>query len=1122
MQKVKLLVLIIAFAAGGVSGDELSQLKMIKLIKNVNASSCLDGNPAENAVDGNMSTSWVSSPSVSSTFEIDFGKEVDVIGTHIYFDHGDTDAIEDFNFSYEEASGTWQDISIYKLQSARVDLGCGKIKGNARSAMWFKFQALKMKKLRITLTKTQVDSTKIREVTVWSHIAGLPSKGFCGLGTGIEGGWDGLITHDDIPLIYLNQSGFNLNRPKRFTAPTIKDGTKFIVRHKDGKDAFFTGTIQNNLGDFTPLNPLDDKEYVVVAAGETSVPFRIGPWWIERVTYQNAIDFMIDSRNHLGTSRRRVGNSIGWRDDCHFAFEVNTLVAQYLSNPKAYERMPGQIKYEKPSEPAYWGGLTPYPEDAPDIVKMIHWGTDVIITGNFRHEMLKEQLACFVYAWPWLERWLDKQNYDVVSEYAFAHWGDSKIEERYAYDKTPEHDLFAVKKVLGSTKGEMPPGHSVQPNLMMYEVAKRQGRADAKKYFDAAFAQVEWMIANLDWNDPQTTKGQRMSEHVTMTGLAHFMTQYPKRAPKGLKQKITDWAKVVIRRSENMWDFRKLTDDGDWTPSGDQPTMWNEPGNIIGFPACLTAAMQVIDDPKINQRLKQLAYSHMDNAFGRNPTGRHFSFNAPREIEGVEVGWYSEYGTGVGTLQNTRFIFEAAPKKQHYPYNPKVGNIGWSEGWVNFNTAFNASLAYMAHHETDIKLRQKSNTVIINLRAPLNFDYSKEEPVEVWVISDNGDREKVVLKETAPYMEDFTGVITIAIGEKKASDGILQLGKDGYIEASYGLGYMKKVDRIDLQGFVMPRAKQLAETVTERLVTPEMTDGKPAAGKRVRQAPPEYEGTNVFHSLYLPPNWTSGKKYPVIVEYTGNKWSGSKSTGKIADANLGYGLTGGKDFIWVVLPCVETGRKENAVVWWGDLQATIDYCKVNVPRICREFGGDPDNVFLCGFSRGAIAVNYLGLHDDEIAKLWKGFISHDHYDGVFPVSDLPSAIERLKRINGRPQLICSTMGTLKTRIFLAPYMSYGDFTFLDVEVNRLFKLPDGKIVHPHTDLWMCIDSPYRQEARRWLHEVLQKSKKVESANLDEAAAIPETLIGGNTYYWRVGTTHAWSTVVEGRLVSFRH
>ena len=37
----------------------------------------------------------------------------------------------------------------------------------------------------------------------------------------------------------------------------------------------------------------------------------------------------------------------------------------------------------------------------------------------------------------------------------------------------------------------------MQPNLLMYEVAKREDRDDADKYFDAAFKQVEWMIANL-------------------------------------------------------------------------------------------------------------------------------------------------------------------------------------------------------------------------------------------------------------------------------------------------------------------------------------------------------------------------------------------------------------------------------------------------------------------------------------------------------------------------------------------------------------------------------------------------------------------------------------------------
>jgi len=258
----------------------------------------------------------------------------------------------------------------------------------------------------------------------------------------------------------------------------------------------------------------------------------------------------------------------------------------------------------------------------------------------------------------------------------------------------------------------------------------------------------------------------------------------------------------------------------------------------------------------------------------------------------------------------------------------------------------------------------------------------------------------------------------------------------------------------------------------ERLTTPTMTDATPAAGSRVRVVTPEYETTSVHHSLYLPTDWEPGKKFPVLVEYTGNHWATSGSTGKVSDANLGYGLTGGTGFIWIVLPCIETGRQQNAVTWWGDLQATLDYCKTNVPRVCAEYGGDPDNVVLCGFSRGAIAANYLGLADDDIAKMWKGFVTHDHYDGVYRVSDAASALARLQRLNSRPQLICSALGTEKTRRYLDQHIGLDNIQFLDVPVAELFTIPDGKIVHPHTDLWMHIDSPYRQRAREWLRAVV--------------------------------------------------
>lgn len=264
------------------------------------------------------------------------------------------------------------------------------------------------------------------------------------------------------------------------------------------------------------------------------------------------------------------------------------------------------------------------------------------------------------------------------------------------------------------------------------------------------------------------------------------------------------------------------------------------------------------------------------------------------------------------------------------------------------------------------------------------------------------------------------------------------------------------------------------ERTADRLQTPVMTEGQPAAGRRVRQTAPEYAGTEVHHSLYLPFDWAMGKTLPVVVEYTGNRWAASGSTGRVEDAALGYGLTGGRGCLWVVLPCVAEGRQENALTWWGDLAATLDYARINVPRICHEFGGDPDNVILCGFSRGAIACNFLGLADDEISGLWKGFLTHDHYDGVYRVSDEQSALDRLRRLRGRPQLICSALGTNRTKAWLQQHTDLQNMQFLDVPVEEIFTIPDGRIIHPHTDRWMHIDSSQRRAARRWLQQVIAR------------------------------------------------
>jgi len=261
------------------------------------------------------------------------------------------------------------------------------------------------------------------------------------------------------------------------------------------------------------------------------------------------------------------------------------------------------------------------------------------------------------------------------------------------------------------------------------------------------------------------------------------------------------------------------------------------------------------------------------------------------------------------------------------------------------------------------------------------------------------------------------------------------------------------------------------------LVPPAMTTEAPGPGRRVRQVAPGYEATDVHHALYLPVDWQPGSLYPVLIEYTGNYFPACGSTGKVEDANLGYGLTGGRRFIWVAMPCVDKDRGQNAVTWWGDLQATVDYCKTNLPRLCQQFGGDPANVVVCGFSRGAIAVSYIGLADDQVAALWKGFITHDHFDGQrewpYPDSDRASALIRLARLKGRPVLVCGGGSTQSVRDYLAPHLDLAPFTFLDVPVTRLFHIPEGKVIHPHTDSWMCKDSDCRRQARAWLDSLVQ-------------------------------------------------
>ena len=270
-----------------------------------------------------------------------------------------------------------------------------------------------------------------------------------------------------------------------------------------------------------------------------------------------------------------------------------------------------------------------------------------------------------------------------------------------------------------------------------------------------------------------------------------------------------------------------------------------------------------------------------------------------------------------------------------------------------------------------------------------------------------------------------------------------------------------------LLGMATGEEKTTLAKFKQDLTTPKLQEGVAAPGKRVKQFHPPYAGTGIYHALYLPTDWQKDKKYPVIIEYSGNQWRGSK--GSVEECDLGYGISAGKGVIWVCLPYVDLKTKKNAPKWWGDVKATVDYCKQTVKQVCQDFSGDPNKVFIAGFSRGSIACNYIGLHDDEIAKLWRGFICHSHYDGVknwgYAGADKASAMTRLKRLGNRPQFISHEKSGDETKNHLKQTYPKGNFTFQSMSFRE------------HTDTWVLRNVPERQILREWFGKLLAEDLK---------------------------------------------
>lgn len=244
----------------------------------------------------------------------------------------------------------------------------------------------------------------------------------------------------------------------------------------------------------------------------------------------------------------------------------------------------------------------------------------------------------------------------------------------------------------------------------------------------------------------------------------------------------------------------------------------------------------------------------------------------------------------------------------------------------------------------------------------------------------------------------------------------------------------------------------------KRVLVPDIERGAPAAGKRVYQKLPGWETTKIEHVLTLPKEWKRGAKFPVIVEYTGNvfyyKWC--HSTGFTDQGNLAYGLSRGETFILLNLPFIAPDGQREESDGWGSIEKTEDYCLQALKFVHENYGGDTNQVFFTGFSRGQLAMNYLALRDDRIAPRWRGFIGAD------------PAIPSAKKWFGGPGWNQCAAGwdergaRLRGRPFINQHPNYGAV---------------------HVDVEYLEDSPSTVQTRAWLRELLenQSAKTVDGA-----------------------------------------
>lgn len=582
------------------------------------------------------------------------------------------------------------------------------------------------------------------------------------------------------PLV--NQTGYNLNEPKRFVCYGAPDDTPFYVINQRTGKVEYEGKMIFSQGWFSDFNPVTQDEYVIEVKGKgRSVPFWIADHLIEKVSSKLAYDFFADvrgSEDPVHSNEAKVYGGGPSRDQGAFGLEALFEVLFYSSNPALFDNWTQELGDKK----------------CADLIDLILWHAEfayhhVEFNGPIltRHGTLGyegeprmvydywntlDHLApvCAAYH-TFLKPYLSEEKYQAYRKICLERW------EKYDRHKTVRYWTYSTKWVdqgfqefneMGNVFGQ-----SVFSNLFMYLCELNEPDGNPEKFLKYAQESAQDIIDNWDFNNPRHMWWIRNGEHITPQALEFFLLVAPDKAPAGTRKKLQAWARHIQQRCNNCWKYRSHSETEMAHP------VTKELGGAPALGGSLFAAAHLLGD----DALRKLGWAQVDFVFGVNPVGAHIGHKSEERLklngywEGVENGWPDSHPNGYGMLGSCRGTLEGTPLDGQFPKSNSMttaddlDNIGnkcyATEGWAISNRGWMATLTFstlgsqtvdvVTSEGKPVTAAEAGDKLYVRLKAALNIDWNKKDKGWVEVKIDDKVVQRLPVEETAPNSGLFEG-----------------------------------------------------------------------------------------------------------------------------------------------------------------------------------------------------------------------------------------------------------------------------------------------------------------------------------------------------------------------------